>query len=62
MCRAYSIDPNLKTLVYGLGIAHGDEDDWNFVWNNYLQSQDPYEKRLFLIALGQSAQPWILNR
>lgn len=57
-----SVDPDLKSLVYGVGIAEGGEDDWNFVWQKYLQSNDPYEKRLYMRALGRTNQLWLLNR
>ena len=58
----FSIDPNLKTLVYGVGVAEGGESEWNFVWNKYNQSNDPYEKRLLLRSLAESTEPWILSR
>ena len=58
----YSLDPNIKTVVYSAGIALGTEDDWNFMWNKFLTETDPYEKRLYISALAKSTQPWILNR
>ena len=60
--QLFSVDPNLKSLVYAVGIAYGDEKDWEFVWDKYNHSQDPYEKKLFLIALSYSKELWILNR
>ena len=58
-CR---IDPNLKALVYGVGVAVGGEDAWNFVWNKYSKTDDPYEKRLLLRSLAEATEPWILSR
>lgn len=58
----HSVDPDLKSLVYGVGIAEGGEEDWEFIWRRYLQSNDAYEKRLYLRALGQTKEPWLLNR
>ena len=57
-----SIDPNLKTLVYGVGVAVGGEEEWNFLWNKYNETNDPYEKRLLLRSLAESTEPWILSR
>ena len=59
---ACSIDPNLKTLVYGVGVAEGGEEAWNFVWDKYNTTDDPYEKRLLLRSLAESTEPWILAR
>ncbi len=57
-----SIDPNLKSIVYGVGIAYGTVEDWDYLWNWYNQTDDPYEKRLCLRALAESREPWILSR
>ena len=57
-----SLDPNIKAVVYSAGIALGTEDDWNFMWNTFLAETDPYEKGLYINALAQSTQLWILNR
>ena len=63
---AHTVDPrvdaDLKSVVYPVGIAYGGEEEWEFVWEQYLSSSDPYEKRLFLSALGKSRIPWILSR
>ena len=57
-----SIVPDLKDVVYQVGVAYGSQADWEFVWQQYQSSTDPYEKRLYLRALAQSTEPWILNR
>ncbi|CAI8057169.1 Aminopeptidase Ey, partial [Geodia barretti] len=63
---AHTVDPrvdaDLKSVVYPVGIAYGGEEEWEFVWDQYLSSSDPYEKRLFLSALGKSRIPWLLSR
>lgn len=43
-------------------MAVGGEEEWNFVWDEYSRSNDPYEKRLFLRSLAESTEPWILSR
>ena len=57
-----SVDPDLRAVVYQVGVAYGCQDDWEFVWQQYQASDDPYEKRLLLRALAQSTEPWILSR
>ena len=49
-------------MVYKVGVAMGGEDEWNFVWNKYNETNDPYEKRLLLRSLAESTEPWILSR
>ena len=58
----HSIDPDLKSVVYRIGIAHGSDEDWDYMWQQYNMATDPYEKRLYLVALAQSTEPWILSR
>ena len=61
-CFPPSIDPNLKDVVYQVGVAYGSEEDWNYMWEWYNTTDDPYEKRLCLRALAASREPWILSR
>ena len=62
LSHIHSVVADLKSVVYAVGITYGTEDDWDFVWNKYLMTSDPYEKRLYLSALGHSRVPWILSR
>lgn len=57
-----SVNPDLKSLVYGVGVAQGGEEEWDFVWQQYQQTSNSYEKRLFLRALARTKQPWLLSR
>lgn len=57
-----SVDPGLKLLVYGMGIAEGGEPEWDYMWNKYLHSYDPAERLLYMVALSNSRQHWILSR
>jgi hypothetical protein len=56
------IPPNLRQIVYEVAIAGGGETEWNFLFNWYLNTTNPYERNLCLIALSKSTQPWILNK
>ena len=62
MLVSFSIPPNLRQVVYPAGIAFGGDEEWQFLWNRYLTSFDPYEKSLCLYSLSFSREPWILNR
>ncbi len=56
------MDPDLKPLVYGIGVSQGGVEEWDFVWQKHNQSNDPYEKRLYRVALASSKELWILQR
>ena len=56
------IDPNLKDVVYQVGVAHGSEEDWDYMWGWYNTTEDPFEKSLCLRALAQSREPLVLSR
>jgi aminopeptidase N len=57
-----TVSADVKSVVYAVGVACGGEEEWDFVWERYLSTTDPYEKRLYLSALGESQSPWILSR
>ena len=56
------ISNNLKTTVYCTAIREGGESEWEFGWEQYIKTTDPFEKDKWLDALGCSRYPWILNR
>ncbi len=58
----FSVPPNLREVVYPAGIALGGEEEWQFLWEQYFESTDPYEQSLYLTAMAYSTEPWILNR
>jgi aminopeptidase N len=52
----------LKFLVYCTAIKHGEEEEWNFAWERYLNSTMSSEKELLLQALGCTKEYWLLKR
>jgi len=56
------ISPNLKSTVYCTAIAAGGEQEWNFLWEKYLDSNVGTEKATILSSLGCSKEVWILSR
>ena len=58
----YRVDPNLKRVVYSVGVAYGSEEDWECVWAHLNATEDPNEGRLLRYALAQAREPATLNR
>lgn len=56
------VDPNLKDVVYGAGVAKGSVLEWDQLWKIYNTTTDPQEQSIILRALALSKEPWILNR
>eukprot|EP00095_Tigriopus_kingsejongensis_P012300 maker-scaffold692_size110616-snap-gene-0.19 protein:Tk12300 transcript:maker-scaffold692_size110616-snap-gene-0.19-mRNA-1 annotation:"aminopeptidase n" len=59
---ANPVDVNLKRPVYCYAIAQGGEEEWDFGWQRYLNSNVGTEKATILNALSCSKELWILNR
>jgi len=57
-----SINPDLKTVVYLGGVKYGGDNEWQFIWNRFIQTQTPSEKSKLLHALSASTDVLILNR
>ncbi|KJE90548.1 membrane alanine aminopeptidase [Capsaspora owczarzaki ATCC 30864] len=67
--KAFMADPvnaqvpaDLRDFVYLVGIAHGDRPEWDFMWEQYLQTTAATEQRRILRALASTRIPWLLNR
>lgn len=56
------ISPDLKTIVYCTAIRTGNQEEWDFAWERYLQTNVGSDKDIILNALGCSREIWILNR
>ncbi|XP_052008838.1 aminopeptidase N-like [Xyrauchen texanus] len=56
------IHPNLKASIYCSAIAAGDEDDWEFVWEEYQSATLASEKDKLRYALSCTKEIWLLNR
>ena len=55
------IPSNLRKTVYCTAIEAGDEKEWNFLWEQYLKSNNANEKSNILKALACSREIWILQ-
>lgn len=56
------INPNLKELVYCTAIRVGDQTDWEFAWDRFINSNVGSEREIIMTALGCSRETWILTR
>ncbi|KAK7152126.1 hypothetical protein R3I94_008458 [Phoxinus phoxinus] len=56
------IHPNLRRAIYCSAIAAGDEDDWEFVWEEYQRTTVAAEKDKLRYALSCTKEIWLLNR
>ncbi|KAK8402122.1 hypothetical protein O3P69_001306 [Scylla paramamosain] len=56
------ISPNLRDVVYCTAITAGKDKEWEFAWNQYLNSNVGSETSRLLSALGCSREKWILSR
>lgn len=49
---ASRVPPNLRPTVYCTALRHGDGDDFDFLWEKYLEANVAAEQILILNSLG----------
>ncbi|CAK9796737.1 Aminopeptidase N [Anthophora quadrimaculata] len=59
--KVNKISPNARPAVYCTAIKHGSEEDWRFLWQQYLEANLSSEKQIILNALGCTNSSTILN-
>lgn len=52
---------DLRTRVYYYGIANTGLEEWQWLFNKFLNTTDASEKSKMMYALAGSREPWILN-
>jgi len=60
--EANPIDVNMKYVTYCNAIANGGEEEWDFAWKRYENSEVASEKATLLGSLSCTKEMWILNR
>ena len=60
--QRHPIDADMKAQVYCTAIALGGEKEWSYVWDKYLTSKIPSEKKKLLMALPCTKHIWLLNK
>ena len=53
--------PDLKDVILTAGIREGGSQEWEFLWNKYIKSQNPTEQATILSALAYAKQPWLIQ-
>jgi aminopeptidase N len=46
------LSPDLQTVTYCIALRYGGEEEWNFLWRKYVESNYATEEHLLLLALG----------
>ncbi|XP_015435663.1 PREDICTED: uncharacterized protein LOC107191201 [Dufourea novaeangliae] len=57
-----TITPNQRPTAYCTGIRNGTKDDWEFLWNQYYNSNSAAEQAVILQALGCTENPSLWER
>ena len=52
----------MKSTTYCQAIEKGDQTEWDFAWERYLESNVASEKRDLLGGLTCTKEIWLLNR
>lgn len=56
------IPPNFRSIVYSTAIRHGNQEEWDFAWDQYKKAKIASEKDKLMKALACSREPWLLSR
>ncbi|XP_067128251.1 aminopeptidase N-like [Centruroides vittatus] len=56
------IPPNFRSIVYCTAIKNGEEEEWEFGWQQYKKAKIASEKDKIMKALACSRTPWLLSR
>lgn len=56
------IPANLRSLIYYYGIANGGQEEWDFAFDQLLQTSVASERKKLVQGLAGSPEPWILSR
>ncbi|XP_044735423.1 aminopeptidase N-like [Chrysoperla carnea] len=56
-----TINVETKFIVYCTAVRLGTYTEWNFLWKQYLSTDNQFEKEVILRALACSRDPWIIN-
>ncbi|XP_076648371.1 putative aminopeptidase-2 isoform X2 [Halictus rubicundus] len=57
-----TIKPNQRAVAYCTAIRHGTKDDWEFLWNKYINSNSANEQADIMQGLGCTEDPALRER
>ena len=58
----FRIPPDLRSVVYCSALSNGGEEEWEFLWDQYKNSNVATDQALILPALGCTRDPDLLKR
>lgn len=56
------VPKNLRSVVYCTAMQHGDEEDWEFLWQRYRNTTTASTKQLILLSLGCISDVTLLEK
>ena len=62
MIWCFSINPDLRSVIYTAGIKYGRESEWTFLWQQYKTAIVPTEKKEMLTALTTTMDLRLLSK
>ncbi|CAL7935733.1 unnamed protein product [Xylocopa violacea] len=60
--RNVTIAPNQHPVAYCMGVKHGTKEDWEFLWNEYYNSNSATQQIVILQALGCTENTALLEK
>ena len=57
-----TVPSNLRILVFSVGIMTGNQDDWNWCYDLYTNTNIPSDRALLLSAMGDSNDIFVLQK
>ena len=55
------IDSSLRKTIYCTAVGKGDEKEWNFLWDQMIETNNANERKNIIVALGCSRHIWQLQ-
>ncbi|KAK2153436.1 hypothetical protein LSH36_297g02022 [Paralvinella palmiformis] len=56
------ISPDYAVVVYSVGIRHGGQAEWEYVWKKAKETKVASETEVMMSSLAHSQEPWLLWR
>ena len=57
-----SVSADIAVVVYAVGIMEGNEEVWDYVWEQSRQTRVASEAEVMMNALAYTQEPWLLWR
>ena len=57
-----SVSADIAVVVYAVGIMEGNEEVWDYVWDQSRKTRVASEAEVMMNALAYTQEPWLLWR